>query len=57
MALKESLRRQSDHQQSLALFGIDCIAVPKGVFSFENILVALAAKVPTKAKVIRLKVI
>ena len=33
------------------------MAAPKGVFSFQNILVALPAKVPTKAKIIRLKVI
>ena len=33
------------------------IAAPKGVFSFQNILIALPAKVPTKAKIIRLKVI
>ena len=35
----------------------NCIAAPKGVFSLQDILIALPAKVPTKAKIIRLKVI
>ena len=56
MALKESLRRSSDPQTFLSLFE-NRVAVPKSVLSFENILIALPAKVPTKAKVIRLKVI
>ena len=32
------------------------LAVPKGVFSIENVLVALLAKVLAETKIVRLKV-
>ena len=56
MALKESLHFKSDHQIFLYLEMKIIVSIPKGIFSFENILIALAAKVPTKANIIRLKV-
>lgn len=54
MALKESLRCSSDLPVLSPSQGR--VAVPKVVFPLENILIALPAKVTTKANIIRLKV-